>query len=71
MAALYTVCLLVIVSLPAHAYLDAGSGSYMLQMSLAGIMAVAFTVKAFWRRIVDGLTSRLDRRTRSGLQHRS
>jgi hypothetical protein len=64
MAYLFAACLLVIVSLPAHAYLDAGSGSYMLQMSLAGVMAVSFTLKTYWHRIregVAGLRSHADR----------
>ena len=36
---------------PAHAYIDAGSGSYMLQMAMAGLMALAFTNKLTWTRI--------------------
>jgi hypothetical protein len=43
--------LLIITSAPAHAYIDAGSGSYMLQLSLAGLMAVAFTVKSYLHKI--------------------
>jgi hypothetical protein len=36
---------------PAHAYIDAGSGSYVLQMAMAGILAVAFTIKLTWQRL--------------------
>ena len=36
---------------PAHAYIDAGSGSYILQMSMAGILALAFTLKLAWSRV--------------------
>jgi hypothetical protein len=36
---------------PAHAYIDAGSGSYVLQMAMAGLLALAFTVKLAWQRI--------------------
>ena len=36
---------------PAHAYIDAGSGSYILQMSMAGILAFAFTLKLAWTRV--------------------
>jgi hypothetical protein len=43
--------LLIVVSAPAHAYIDAGSGSYMLQMSLAGILAVVYVIKLSWLRI--------------------
>lgn len=50
--------LLVIVSLllampsPAHAYLDPGSGSMLVQALLGGIAGVAVLVKIYWRRIV-------------------
>ena len=36
---------------PAHAYIDAGSGSYVLQMAMAGILALTFTLKLAWRRV--------------------
>lgn len=36
---------------PAHAYIDAGSGSYMIQMAMAGILAFAFTLKLAWNRV--------------------
>ena len=36
---------------PAHAYIDAGSGSYVLQMAMAGVLALAFSVKLAWQRI--------------------
>lgn len=35
----------------ARAYLDPGTGSYVLQMVLAGIAAALFAVKLFWVRI--------------------
>jgi hypothetical protein len=35
----------------AHAYLDPGTGSYMLQIILAALLGAAFTVKMFWLRI--------------------
>ena len=40
---------------PAHAYIDAGSGSYMLQMAMAGLMALAFTIKLAWSRIASSV----------------
>jgi len=36
----------------AHAYLDPGSGSMMLQLLLAGVAGVALAAKMFWRRIL-------------------
>jgi len=37
----------------AHAYLDPGTGSYALQIIIAGIVSVLFSLKMYWRRIVD------------------
>jgi len=37
----------------AHAYLDPGTGSYVLQIVIAGIVSALFTIKMFWRRVVD------------------
>ena len=36
---------------PAQAYLDPGTGSYMLQLVIAALLGVAFSVKMFWLRI--------------------
>jgi len=35
----------------AHAYLDPGTGSYILQLVLAALLGTAFAVKLFWLRI--------------------
>jgi len=55
-----------ILSLPAsaHAYLDPGTGSYILQMLLAGILGALFALKMFWKRIIaffKGLVSKKDK----------
>jgi hypothetical protein len=45
----------------AHAYLDPGTGSYILQLLIAALVAGLFAVKMYWRRIkafVTGLFSR-------------
>jgi len=34
-----------------EAYIDPGSGSYVLQLIVASFFAVVFTVKMFWRNI--------------------
>ncbi len=36
---------------PASAYLDPGVGSFVLQMFLAGALAVGATVRMYWYRI--------------------
>ncbi|HEX5133636.1 MAG TPA: hypothetical protein VFX92_14270 [Candidatus Krumholzibacteria bacterium] len=35
----------------AHAYLDPGTGSYILQMLVAGLLGATFAIKMFWTRI--------------------
>ena len=35
----------------AHAYLDPGSGSMMLQLLLAGLAGLAVTLKVFWGKV--------------------
>ncbi len=48
----------------AHAYLDPGTGSYVLQMIIAGLLGAAFAIKMSWfriKRFISGLFSRNDR----------
>jgi hypothetical protein len=42
----------------AHAYLDPGSGSYLLQLLIAGALGAAFALRMFWGRI-KGFFSRI------------
>ena len=49
-AALVVAFLMTITVKEAHAYIDLGSGSFMLQMLLAGVFASLFAVKMMWRR---------------------
>ena len=51
MIILAVVALLIATSGPAHAYIDPGSGSYALQMAMAGILGAAYGTKLFWQRI--------------------
>ena len=39
-----------------YAYLDLGSGSFFLQMLLAGLFAASVALKSFWRKIGSFLT---------------
>jgi hypothetical protein len=70
MSRIVTVILAVLVMHPflflsdAHAYLDPGTGSYILQMIVAGLLGAAFAAKLFWERIRNffaGMFSRNDR----------
>lgn len=40
------------IALPAHAYLDPGSGSYMFQMVIAAMVGGLFSLKLFWHNLV-------------------
>ena len=42
------------------AYLDAGSGSLIVQLLVGGFAAVAVTVKLYWRRLLTFLHIRRD-----------
>ena len=49
----------------ALAYIDPGTGSFILQMLIAGLVGSAFALKLFWRRIV-GFFSGLRRKAPQG-----
>jgi hypothetical protein len=36
----------------AAAYIDPGTGSYVLQIAIAFLVGLAFSIKVFWKRIV-------------------
>jgi len=44
--------IVLLLPVPAHAYLDAGSGSMVLQLLVAGFAGVLVGIKVFWRRMV-------------------
>jgi hypothetical protein len=46
----------------AHAYIDPGTGSYLLQVVAASLFAAVFAIGAFWRKIRDGIVSVFSRR---------
>ncbi len=46
-----TVLLGLATPLDAHAYIDPGTGSIILQAFVAGIVGALFTIKMYWRRI--------------------
>jgi hypothetical protein len=52
------VLLLAALSIPstAYAYVDPGTGSYFLQILLAGLLGAAFAVRFYWRRIKSFLS---------------
>jgi hypothetical protein len=42
---------LALVPRDAHAYLDAGTGSYIIQLAIAGFVGGLFAIKLFWKKI--------------------
>jgi hypothetical protein len=40
----------------AHAYIDAGSGTFFLQILLASVFGSLFMLKVFWRRLVTRIS---------------
>ena len=45
---------------PAHAYLDPGSGSLILQGIIAGIAAISVVAKIYWHRLLGFLNLKKD-----------
>ena len=39
-----------------HAYLDPGTGSYIIQIIIAGLLGAALSIRLFWHRIVGLFT---------------
>jgi hypothetical protein len=40
-----------------HGYVDPGTGSYLLQMLLAGALGAGFAVRSFWAKIRASLSA--------------
>ena len=45
----------------AHAYIDPGSGSFIFQVLIGGLLAGAVAVKHFWKRITSFFSRRSSR----------
>ena len=48
----------------AYAYLDPGTGSYMLQLFIAVVIGGLFAIKIFWRKILFFLKGLFSRKKR-------
>jgi hypothetical protein len=44
---------------PSYAYLDPNTGSYMIQMAIAGAFAGLFAIKSFWTQIKTFINAKL------------
>jgi hypothetical protein len=52
MMATLAICLLLAGSGPAHAYLDPGAGSMLLQVLLGGVAGILVIGKLYWHRLL-------------------
>jgi len=52
------VCLLLLTPGAAHAYIDPGTGSFVIQGIIAAVVGAGFAVKMFWKRIKAFLTGK-------------
>ncbi|MEQ9365609.1 MAG: hypothetical protein RIF32_15295 [Leptospirales bacterium] len=43
---------------PVHAYLDPGTGSFILQMVLGGVAGAALLIKVYWQKFLGFFASR-------------
>ena len=50
---LIVLALLILFPRPAHAYLDPGSGSMMIQLLLAGVAGAGVALKLAWKRVTS------------------
>jgi len=50
----------------AYAYLDPGTGSYLLQILLATLLGAAFAIKVFWQKIKISLKKFFSKNTGEG-----
>jgi hypothetical protein len=50
----------------AFAYLDPGTGSFIIQLLIAGLLAASFTVKLFWGKIKAFCTNLFSKKSRDG-----
>lgn len=56
--------LVILMTGTAHAYVDPGTGSYLLQILIAGILGAAFALKLYWTRIKNFLSGSVSGRKR-------
>jgi hypothetical protein len=53
LASVLALGLLMLCEKPAHAYLDAGNGSMLVQLLLGGVAGIVVALKLAWHRIAD------------------
>lgn len=56
--------LMLVATREAKPYIDPGTGSYLLQLLLAGVFGASFAVKMFWRNIKSYVRGRAARQSK-------
>ena len=49
----------------AHAYIDPGTGSYIIQVIIGGALGAAFALKVYWRKIKFYFANLLSKQTKN------
>ena len=52
----------------AHAYLDPGTGSFIVQTIIAMVVGATFTLKVYWRRLKGFLSGKPERPAEAGAE---
>jgi hypothetical protein len=47
----------------AHAYIDPGTGSYIIQIIIGGLLGVMFALKVYWKKLKAYFSNLLSNRT--------
>jgi hypothetical protein len=53
---------IVLIAVPAYAYLDAGTGSFVLQIAIASLLGAGIALRVFWAKIKSLFSSKKDER---------
>ncbi len=62
--------LLLTSAIEAHAYIDPGTGSYILQITLAFFLGALFALKMFWKNVKAFLTNIFSRGNKHSAKNR-
>ena len=49
----------------AHAYIDPGTGSYIIQVVIGGLLGAAFALKVYWKKVRAYFSKLFSKRTKS------
>ena len=49
----------------AYAYIDPGTGSYIIQVMIGGLLGAAFALKVYWKKVKAYFSNLFSKRTKS------